>query len=62
MLLRLLSAPTIVYDARFGPIAQTPTQRAMVLKRWQDTLPDLKIKATAHARQLPIRYAEGELS
>ncbi|MGI4886920.1 MAG: hypothetical protein ACRYFR_18335 [Janthinobacterium lividum] len=49
-------------DPRFGPNAQTPTQRARVLKQMQDALPTLKTKATAQARQLYADYVAGGLS
>ncbi|MGI4742645.1 MAG: hypothetical protein ACRYG7_46395 [Janthinobacterium lividum] len=52
----------MTYDTRFGPSAQTPEQRAQVLAQMQTTIPSLKIKATAFARQLYARYVAGELS
>ena len=52
----------MAYDARFGPAAQTPAQRAWVLEQLQATLPGLKTKATAYARELYARYVAGELS
>ena len=52
----------MTYDARFGPAAQTPAQRAWVLKQLQATLPALRTKATAYTRQLYDRYVAGELS
>lgn len=52
----------MAYDARFGPYAQTPTQRARVLEQLQATLPNLKTKATANDRQLYARYVAGELT
>lgn len=51
----------MVYDARFGPFAQKPAQRAVVLAQLQATLPGLKTKATVFARQLYTRYVAGEL-
>lgn len=50
------------YDARFGPAAQTPAQRAWVLQQLQATLPSLKTKATVYAQQLYARYVAGELT
>ena len=50
------------YDPKFGPAAQTPAQRAYVLKQLQVTYPNLKTRATAYARQLYARYVAGELS
>ena len=47
-------------DPRFGPNAQTPQQRANVLR--QLVHPRLKTKAPAHAQQLYERYIAGELS
>ncbi|MET4076574.1 hypothetical protein [Hymenobacter sp. UYCo722] len=52
----------MAYDARFGPTAQTPAQRARVLEQLQVALPYLKTKATLSARQLYARYVAGELS
>ena len=52
----------MAYDARFGPSAQTPAQRAWVLEQLQTALPSLKTKATAYARQLYARYVAGELT
>lgn len=50
------------YDARFGPHAQTPAQRATVLAQLEVATPGLVTKAPAHARQLYVRYVAGELS
>ncbi|WP_310395415.1 hypothetical protein [Hymenobacter sp.] len=52
----------MAYDSRFGPNAQTPQQRAFVLAQLQATVPRLKTKATAYARQLYDRYVAGELT
>ncbi|MBF9221138.1 hypothetical protein [Hymenobacter ruricola] len=52
----------MAYDPRFGPSAQTPEQRANVLRQLQLTHPKLKTQATAYARQLYARYVAGELS
>ena len=52
----------MAYDARFGPYAQTPAQRAWVLAQMQAVIPGLKTKATTSARQLYARYVAGELS
>lgn len=49
-------------NPHFGPDAQTPTQRARVLRQMQDALPALKTQATAHARQLYAEYVAGALS
>jgi hypothetical protein len=59
----LLGGPQqMLHDPRFGPSAQTPAQRALVLARMQQTAPSLKDKATPYARQLYARYVTGELS
>lgn len=52
----------MVHDARFGPSAQTPEQRAWVLQQMQAVIPSLRTKATAHTRALYARYVAGELS
>lgn len=51
----------MVYDARFGPSAQTPEQRALVLVQMKDAVPGLK-KPTVFVQQLHARYVAGELS
>ena len=51
----------MAHDPKFGPSAQTPAQRAFVLRQLQDVNPSLKTKATAYARQLYARYVAGEL-
>lgn len=50
------------YNAKFGPAAQTPAQRAWVVEQMQRMIPSLKTKATADAQQLYARYVAGELS
>ena len=50
------------YDAKFGPDAQTPTQRAYVLAQLQAVNPSLRTKATGYALQLYARYVAGEMS
>ena len=52
----------MAHDARFGPSAQTPAQRAWVLEQLQAALPSLKTKAMAYARQPYARYVAGELT
>ena len=52
----------MAFDPRFGPSAQTPQQRANVLRQLQLVHPRLKTKATAYAQQLYERYIAGELS
>ncbi|SEU07486.1 hypothetical protein [Hymenobacter actinosclerus] len=50
------------YNPKFGPVAQTPSQRRLVLRRLQDAIPGLRTKATLYARRLYVRYVAGELS
>lgn len=50
------------YDPKFGPNAQTPEQRAYVLRQLQSVNPSLKTKATTYAQELYSRYIDGELS
>lgn len=52
----------MVLNPKFGPCAQTPEQRAYVLKQLQAVNPSLKTKATAYAHQLYDRYVAGELT
>lgn len=52
----------MAYDAKFGPAAQTPEQRAWVLAQLQDMNPRLKTKATPYAEQLYAQYIAGDLS
>jgi hypothetical protein len=49
------------YNSKFGPAAQTPTQRAWVLQQMQAMIPGLR-KATIQVQQLYDRYVAGELS
>jgi hypothetical protein len=49
------------HNPKFGPAAQTPTQRAWVLQQMKAMLPGLR-KATAQVQQLYDRYVAGELS
>ena len=52
----------MAYDARFGPTAQTPAQRAWVLEQMQAVVTDLKNKATTANQRLYARYVAGEVS
>jgi UDP-N-acetyl-D-mannosaminuronate dehydrogenase len=52
----------MIRNPKFGPCAQTPEQRAWVLKQMQRVIPSLKTKATAYAQHLYSRYVAGELS
>lgn len=52
----------MAYDARFGPAAQTPQQRANVLRQLQLVYPKLATRANTEAQQLYARYVAGELS
>ena len=49
-------------NPKFGPAAQTPTQRAWVLAQMQRVLPALQRKADAATQYLYDRYVAGELS
>ena len=49
-------------DPKFGPAAQTPRQRAYVLRQLQAVNPRLRTAATAYAQQLYAGYIAGELS
>ena len=60
--MRFLLVLAMAHDARFGPAAQPPAQRAFVLKQLQAALPRLQTSATAYARQLYAGYVAGELS
>ncbi|MGI4742686.1 MAG: hypothetical protein ACRYG7_46600 [Janthinobacterium lividum] len=51
----------MAYDVRFGPSAQTPEQRALVLAQMKAAVPSLK-NAPAFAQRLYARYVAGELS
>ena len=50
------------YNAKFGPAAQTPAQRAWVLEQMQELLPSLQLSATVYVQQCYARYSSGELS
>jgi hypothetical protein len=52
----------MLYDVKFGPAAQTPTQRAWVLEQMQRMIPSLIAKATPYTQLLYQRYVAGELS
>ena len=52
----------MAYDARFGPTAHTPAQRAWVLEQLQAIVTDLKNPATTANQQLYARYVAGELT
>lgn len=49
-------------DSRFGPRAQTPEQRATILKKMEAICPGIKTKASTHTVQLYEQYVKGELS
>jgi hypothetical protein len=49
-------------DLKFGPNAQTPAQRAYVLRQVKDANPEMVRKATPYTHQLYGRYIAGELS
>jgi hypothetical protein len=50
------------YNPAFGPAAQTPEQRAWVVKQMQQALPCLKKQLNAQASALYDRYVAGEMS
>ena len=52
----------MTYDPRFGPAAQTPQQRAYVLRQLQQTFPQLAARVSGLTQQLFDRYVAGELS
>lgn len=52
----------MAHDPRFGPCAQTPRQRANVLRQLQEVHPRLKTKVTPFVEGLYARYTAGELS
>jgi hypothetical protein len=62
LLVGFYSTGIMSYDPKFGPNAQTPEQRAYVLRQLQSVNPSLKNKATAYAQELYSRYIDGELS
>lgn len=46
----------------YGPLAQTPQQRAFVLGQMLATYPKWRTRRSAYVRQLHERYVAGELS
>lgn len=52
----------MAYDTRFGPSAQNPEQRALVLVQMRAAVPSLKGRPTALGQQLFARYVAGKLS
>ncbi len=52
----------MAYNPRFGPDAQTPEQRAYVLRQLQTTFPQLAARVPSLTQQLFDRYVAGELS
>lgn len=52
----------MVTNPKFGPNAQTPEQRAHVLRQVKAANPSLAKKATPYTHQLYGRYIAGELS
>jgi hypothetical protein len=49
-------------ESKFGPAAQTPEQRAHILRQLLEATPHLKAQATTSTHQLFDRYVAGELS
>lgn len=52
----------MAYDPKFGPLAQTPTQRTAVLEQMRAANPGRYLKVTVYEQQLYARYIVGELS
>ncbi|GAB3573448.1 hypothetical protein [Hymenobacter daeguensis] len=52
----------MAYDPRFGPAAQTPQQRAFVLRQLQQTFPQLAARVSGLTQQLFDGYVAGELT
>jgi hypothetical protein len=52
----------MAYNSKFGPGAQTPAQRAWVLKQMQECFPNLKRRVTAYTQLCYGCYVTGELS
>jgi hypothetical protein len=59
---RHLQFPVMAYDPRFGPAAQTPQQRAFVLRQLQQTFPQLATPTSGLAQQFFDRYVAGEIT
>jgi hypothetical protein len=49
-------------DTRYGPSAQTPTQRAYVLQQMLAAQPHWAHQASVSVQQLYARYVAGELT
>ncbi|NML65142.1 hypothetical protein HHL22_07975 [Hymenobacter sp. RP-2-7] len=49
-------------SSAFGPNAQTPEQRALVLARMKQALPHIRRRLSPAAQQLHARYLAGELT
>lgn len=49
-------------DPKFGPDAQTPAARALVLMRMASAVPRLRKPLSGNEQALHLRYLEGELS
>jgi hypothetical protein len=52
----------MAHNPKFGPVAQTPEQRAWVLEQMQRIIPSLTREVTTDTQQLYARYVAGELS
>lgn len=52
----------MLHNFAFGPAAQTPAQRALVLLRMQQALPHLRKALSPQVQQLHARYVAGELT
>ena len=53
---------SLIVNPHFGPAAQTPAQRAVVLACMQQALPNLRKEASPYVAQLHARYLAGELT
>ncbi|RPD49327.1 hypothetical protein DNI29_00545 [Hymenobacter sediminis] len=52
----------MAYNSKYGPSAQTPQQRAYILRQLQAANPSLYTRISARVRALYDRYVAGELT
>lgn len=52
----------MLYNDKFGPAAQTPQQRAHILRQLVDLTTPPRVRIPTHVRNLHQRYVAGELS
>jgi len=57
-----LPRPSMSYDPKYGPHAQTTEQRAYVLRQMQAANPAHYSKVSAYVASLLDRYVAGEIS